>query len=92
MGLEQEKGKTMKTVILKPDSRCRIALGQFKDVLATVYKVYQQGNKIILEPIDDTPKETHWLMKPENKHLLKRLEDAIHEEETVDLGSFKKYL
>ena len=81
----------MKVVISRPDSRHRISLGQFKNSLSPAYKIYFEGNRIILEPIDLTPQETHWLLKPENKHLLIKLENALKEkaDKTIDLGQFE---
>lgn len=82
----------MKSLYLKTDSKNRILLTKATKKVAPIYKVYLEGNKIILEPIEDKPQETHWLLKPENKHILKELEESLKDKERFDLGSFKKHL
>lgn len=82
----------MKSYIQKLDSRSRIALGKLKDKLAPIYKIYTEGKKIILEPIEEVPEEIHWLLKPENKHILEKLKKALKSKKYHDLGSFQDYV
>lgn len=82
----------MKTLYLKTDSKNRILLTKATQNVAPIYKVYLEGNRIILEPIEEKQQETHWLLKPENKHILIELEESLKDKEKFDLGSFKKYL
>lgn len=52
-----------KEISLPLDSRNRVCLSQFlpRDVEVTSYKAYQEGEKIILEPMAEVPAHEAWL-------------------------------
>ncbi len=84
----------MKTAYVKPDERNRVVLTKAIPIeqLAQAYKMYVEGNKIILEPVE-IPEAEQWLYKPKNRKLLEELKRRLKEEKaTIDLGSFAKYL
>jgi hypothetical protein len=82
----------MKQTYLKLDSRNRVALTKVTKNLSQLYRAYQQGDKIILEPIKEIPQEELWLLDPANKEILDRLKKALNQEADIDLGSFKKHV
>lgn len=87
-------GEFMKTTYVKPDDRNRIVLTKAVPAkqIAQAYKIYVEGNKIILEPVE-IPEAEQWLYKPKNRKLLDELKRRLKEEKaTIDLGSFAKYL
>jgi len=81
----------MKKIRVKLDSRNRICLTKVSKKLATSFYVYEVEGKIVLEPLIEIPAEEAWLFKPENKEILKRIQDSFKEEERIDRGSFAKY-
>ncbi len=54
-----------KQVKLPLDTRNRVCLTQFlpKNLDVSSFRAYQEGNKIILEPLVEIPSEEHWLYK-----------------------------
>lgn len=84
----------MKITYVKPDERNRIVLTKAVSAkqIAQAYKIYADGNKIILEPVEISEHE-QWLYKPKNRKLLEELKRRLKEEKaTIDLGSFAKFL
>ena len=79
-------------VYLKLDLRNRISLTKLSKNLYPIYKAYIQGNKIILESVQEIPEDEAWLFLPENKEILARIKKSLREDATIDLGSFKKHL
>lgn len=69
----------MKTIYVKPDSRGRVVLNKATDKLASLYRIVTEGNRIILEPVEESKKESHWLLKAENKQLLEELKQGLKE-------------
>ena len=57
-----------------------------------MFKAYQDGDKIILEPIREIPETEKWLFDPKNKSIVTELKKALKQKANIDLGSFKKYL
>lgn len=77
---------TKKNVLyVKADSRYRVSLGKFIKDDSVLYKVYSDGEKIILEPVKEIPQEEAWLFKPENKELLESLKRGIKQKATIKL-------
>lgn len=80
----------MQSTIVKVDARNRISLGRAIKHLSSLYRVYEENDRIILDPIRET--RDHWIFKPENKHLLEKLERGLKQECKNDLGAFDQYL
>ena len=78
-------------IYVKLDSRNRVTLTRAAKKLSAMYKVYERGNTIVLEPVVEVPADEAWLFAPENKDLLACIKRGLKEGGTVDLGSFKKY-
>ena len=72
---------------VKIDSRNRITIpkGMVKD-LAHLYKIYEKGGKIILEPIMEVPVEEKWLFDPQNKEIVQELKKALKQKANVDIN------
>jgi len=79
--------------IVKIDSRNRITIPKkLAQKLAHLYRIYENKGNIILEPVQEIPKEEQWLFDPKNKAIVDELKEALKQKATIDLGSFKKYL
>lgn len=50
---------------------------------ASLYKVYKEGEKIILEPVIEIHDEEKWLLDPKNKDLVKELKRRMLEEKAT---------
>lgn len=48
--------------------------------------------QLFLEAIGQIPEQERWLYDPKNKELVDEIQQALQEEATIDLGSFKQYL
>ena len=48
--------------------------------------------QLFLESVGEIPERELWLYDPKNKKLVDEIKQALKEEATIDLGSFKKYL
>lgn len=79
----------MKQIYVKVDERNRIALTKATKNPHKIYKVRAEGETIILEPVIETPKEQHWLLRPENKHLLEKVEESLKQEANIDWDDIK---
>lgn len=84
-----------KEVSLTLDSRNRICLSQFlsKDLEVNAYKAYQEGEKIILEPMTQVPAREAWLYNnPEALTSvlegLKQAEEGKTSKLDIDLSQF----
>lgn len=82
-------------VSLPLDSRNRICLTQFlpKNLEVTSYKAYQEGEKIILEPMTEVPAREAWLYNnPKALALvlegLKQAEEGHVSKLDIDLSQF----
>ncbi len=68
-----------KQVKLPLDTRNRVCLTQFlpSDLEISSFRAYQEGNRIILEPLTEIPSEEHWLYKNPKAmaSVMKGLED-----------------
>lgn len=79
--------------VVKVDSRNRITIPKkLAKKLANLYRVYEKNSNIILEPVQEVPKEEKWLFDPKNKAVVDELKEALKQNADIDLGSFKKYL
>lgn len=61
--MKKQVRREKKEVSLSLDSRNRVCLSQFlpKGLKVTSYKAYQEGEKIILEPMAEVPAREAWL-------------------------------
>lgn len=80
----------MKQIYIKVDERNRITLTKATKNPHKIYKVHMKGETIILEPVIETPKEQHWLLKPENKHLLEKVEESLKQEANISWDDIKQ--
>lgn len=88
----EESMKTERDLV-KVDSRNRITIPKkLTHKLAHLYKIYEKKGTIILEPVQEIPKEEQWLFDPKNKAIVDELKAALKQKADIDLGSFKKYL
>lgn len=78
---------------VKIDSRNRITIpkGILKD-LAHIYKIYEKGGNIILEPVMEVPQEERWLFDPQNKEIVQELKRALKQKAdiTINLDDLEK--
>ena len=79
--------KNRKEVSLPLDSRNRICLTQFisKNLSVTSYRAYQEGEKIILEPMAEVPAWEAWLYNSP-----KALASVLEGIEQADKGQLSK--
>ncbi len=81
------------TQYVKVDSRNRITIPKkiFQD-MPHLYEIYEKDGKIILEPVQEVPKEERWLFDPKNKTIVDELKAALKEKAhiRIDLSSFEK--
>jgi hypothetical protein len=80
----------MKHLYLRVDSRGRIPLKKLsKNELPQLMRAHIEGEKIILEPINEEllniPAEERWLFAPENKAILAKLKKSLKQEATIPL-------
>ncbi|MDX2050055.1 MAG: hypothetical protein SFT93_02620 [Rickettsiaceae bacterium] len=69
------------TIILRPDSKGRITLGEIANNVS-IYRVTVEGNgKIILEPYTEIPLSEKWIF--ENKELLEKVVQQIKAEQVT---------
>lgn len=81
----------MKTINLSIDSRKRISLNKLlPDVPVSSVRAYQDGGKIILEPMVEIPAREAWLYHNEN--ALGKVKTGLTEQGTIKRGSFAEYL
>ena len=79
--------------VVKVDSRNRITIPKkLTQKLASLYRVSEKKGTIILEPVQEIPKEEKWLFDSKNKAIVDELKIALKQKANIDLGSFKKYL
>jgi hypothetical protein len=82
----------MKPTYVKLDSRNRLSLTKITKNLSSLYRVYVQDDKIILEPIREIPDEERWLFDPANKEIVERLKRSLQQEGVNDWDTIKKHL
>ena len=81
----------MKAINLSVDSRKRISLNKLlPDVPVSSVRAYQDGGKIILEPMVEIPAREAWLYHNEN--ALGKVKTGLTEQGTIKRGSFAEYL
>ncbi len=81
----------MKAINLSIDSRKRISLNKLlPDVPVSSVRAYQDGGKIILEPMVEIPAREAWLYHNEN--ALSKVKTGLTEQGTIKRGSFAEYL
>jgi len=58
----------------------------------SMFRIYREGGKIVLEPVCQVPEKDHWIYKDPKAFasLMKGIKDA-EEGHLHDLGSFAKY-
>ena len=77
---------------VKIDSRNRLTIPKnLSEGMSHLYKIYEQNGKIILEPVQDVPKEEQWLFDPKNKAIVDELKAALKEKAYIrlDLSEFE---
>jgi bifunctional DNA-binding transcriptional regulator/antitoxin component of YhaV-PrlF toxin-antitoxin module len=78
--------KTENTYV-KIDSRNRITIPKaMASELSDLYKIYEKGGKIILEPIKEVPKEEQWLLDPKNKAIVQELKKALKQKAHISIN------
>ncbi len=87
--MKNDQSMAPKEMLMKLDSRNRIALTKVSSNLASVYRVFVENDRIILEPIREIPKEEQWLFAPENKEKLEMLKRGLSQEGAIDWESIK---
>jgi hypothetical protein len=75
---------------LKVDARNRVSLTKVSPNLAAMYRARLDGNKIILEPIQEVPEAEAWLFLPENKEILEKVKRGLKQKATTKWSSIKK--
>ena len=84
--------KTEKSYV-KIDSRNRITIPKdmVKD-LAHIYRIYEKGGNIVLEPVMEVPEEERWLFDPKNKEIVQELKRALKQKAgiNIDLDDLEK--
>jgi hypothetical protein len=81
------------TKYVKIDSRNRITIPkQLSKGMSHLYEIYEKDGKIILDPVQEIPKEEQWLFDPKNKAIVDELKAALKEKAhiKIDLNSFEK--
>lgn len=82
------------TKYVKIDSRNRITIPKNLSGGMThhLYEIYEKDGKIILEPVQEIPKEELWLFDPKNKGIVDELKAALKEKAhiRIDLSEFEK--
>ncbi len=77
----------MKTIHLSIDSRKRISLNKLlPNVPVSSVRAYQDGDKIILEPMVEVPAREAWLYH--NKGALDKVRTGLSEQGKIKRGSF----
>ena len=60
--------------VVKVDSRNRITIPKkLTQKLASLYRVSEKKGTIILEPVQEIPKEEKWLFDPKNRKIVDEL-------------------
>lgn len=78
--------KTEKNYV-KVDSRNRITLPKaIAHEISHLYKIYEKGGNIILEPVLEVPKEERWLLDPKNKALIQELKKALKQKADISIN------
>ena len=81
------------TRYVKIDSRNRITIPKILSKgMSHLYEIYENDGKIILEPVQEIPKEEQWLFDPKNKTIVDELKAALKEKAhiRIDLSHFEK--
>jgi hypothetical protein len=78
--------KTEKNYV-KVDSRNRVTLPKsVTKELANLYKVYEKGGNIILEPVMDVPQEERWIFDPKNKEIVQKIKRALQQKADIRIN------
>ena len=81
------------TKYIKIDSRNRITIPKkLSEGMSDLYKIYKKDGYIILEPVQEIPKEEEWLFDPKNKAIVDELKAALKENAhiRIDLSEFEE--
>ena len=81
------------TKYVKIDSRNRITIPKYlAEGMSHLYKIYEKGGNIILEPVQEIPEEERWLFDPKNKAIVDELKEALKQKanRSIDLSSFEE--
>jgi bifunctional DNA-binding transcriptional regulator/antitoxin component of YhaV-PrlF toxin-antitoxin module len=78
--------KTTKNYV-KVDSRNRITIPKaLTENLPSVFKIYTENGSIILEPVQEVPKEERWLLDPKNKEIVQALKKALKQKADININ------
>ena len=80
-------------IYVKVDARNRVTIPkELTKSLFPLYKIYEKGGKIILEPIREIPVGEEWLFDPKNKAIVDELKQALKQkaDKKINLKSFLK--
>jgi bifunctional DNA-binding transcriptional regulator/antitoxin component of YhaV-PrlF toxin-antitoxin module len=80
---------------VKIDSRNRLTIPKkiaHKKDFYSIYKIYEENGKIILEPIKEIPERELWLFDPKNKTVVDELKKALKQkaDREIDLDALEK--
>ena len=70
----------MTTLILRPDSKGRIALGDIASQVSSYRVTVEENGKVTLEPYTEIPYSEKWIF--ENKELIERLKQELAKDKT----------
>jgi hypothetical protein len=71
------------TIILRPDSKGRIALGEIANNVSSYRVTVENNGKVTLEPYAEIPLAEKWIF--ENKELLEKVVQQMKSEQTKQL-------
>jgi hypothetical protein len=70
----------MKDIILRPDAKGRINLGEIANNVSSYRVTVEDGGKVILEPYAEIPLSEKWIF--EDKDLLEKIINQVKAEQT----------
>ena len=68
------------TIILRPDSKGRISLGEIANNVSSYRVIVEENGKVILEPYTEIPLSEKWIF--EDKELLEKVVQQMKAEQT----------
>lgn len=69
----------MKDIILRPDAKGRISLGEIANNVSSYRVTVEDGGKVILEPYAEIPLSEKWIF--EDKDLLEKIINQVKAEQ-----------
>lgn len=70
----------MKDIILRPDAKGRISLGEIANNVSSYRVTIEDGGKVTLEPYAEIPLSEKWIF--EDKELLEKIINQVKAEQT----------